>query len=84
MSKWSKLYQQLLSNPNMIVRFGDLEGLLRAFGFVHLRTKGSHKSYRHPMVPDILTVQPRGKDAVSYQVQRLLELIRAYDLHMSG
>ena len=84
MSKWSKLYEALLRNREMQIRFADLEGLLSAFGFVHKRTKGSHQSYRHPIVPAIFTIQPRGKDAVGYQVQRLLELVKAYDLHMGA
>ena len=56
---------------------------LEAFGFVHKRTKGSHRSYKHPMVPPILTIQPIGKDAAPYQVDRFLELVKQFDLHMA-
>jgi predicted RNA binding protein YcfA (HicA-like mRNA interferase family) len=83
MTKPSKLYEQLLANPNTIISFRDFIRLLEAFGFVHKRTKGSHRSYRHPEVPDVLTVQPLGKDAASYQVDRFLELVERFDLHMA-
>ena len=82
MSKWSKLYQQLLVSRSRSVSFRDFEALLRAFGFVHERTTGSHRHFTHPRIAWTFTIQPRGKDAVRYQVKRLLELVREYDLHM--
>ena len=82
MSKWSKLYESLRRNPEMRVRFAELCGLLESFGFEHKRTKGSHRSYKHPSVPVLLTVQPHGKDAVQPQVKQLLEVVRDFDLHM--
>jgi predicted RNA binding protein YcfA (HicA-like mRNA interferase family) len=84
MTRTSKLYERLLANPNVRISFRDFEGLLRSFGFEHRRTKGSHRSYKHPRVPSILTVQPVGKDAAPYQVERFLELVRQFDLHMDA
>jgi predicted RNA binding protein YcfA (HicA-like mRNA interferase family) len=83
MTKTSKLYDQLLANPNTIISFRDLQGLFAAFGFVERRGKGSHCNYKHPSVPPILTAQPRGKDAVPYQVKRLLAVVQEYDLHIA-
>lgn len=83
MTKSSKLYERLLANPNAIISFRDFIRLLKAFGFVHKRTKGSHQSYRHPKISDLLTVQPLGKDAAPYQVDRFLELVKRFDLHMA-
>jgi predicted RNA binding protein YcfA (HicA-like mRNA interferase family) len=83
MTKPSRLYEQLLSNPNTIISFRDFQGLFAAFGFVERRGKGSHRNYKHPKAPLVLTAQPRGKDAVPYQVKRLLAVIKEYDLHMS-
>ena len=83
MTAAAKLYDQLLANPNRIISFRDFMRLLEAFGFVHKRTKGSHRSYRHPKVPSILTIQPIGKDAAPYQVDRFLEFVREFDLHMA-
>lgn len=82
MSKWSKLYEELLRNPELRIRFADLEGLLDAFGFAHKRTKGSHRHYRHPNVPTVLTINSDGKSAHRYQVRLLLELVEEYGLHM--
>ncbi len=82
MTKTSKLYERLLANPDMVISFREFERLLRDFGFVHKRTKGSHRTYRHPQVPVVLTVQPVGKDAAPYQVDRFLELVRQFDLHI--
>ena len=80
MVKPSKLYQQLTRSPGQITTFREFEALLRACGFVHDRTTGSHRHYRHPLVPWVLTVQPDGKDAKRYQVRRLLDIIAEYEL----
>lgn len=83
MTKPLKLYEQLLADQNCIISFRDFQRLLEAFGFAHKRTKGSHRSYKHPKVPSLMTIQPVGKDAAPYQVDRLLELIRGFDLHIA-
>lgn len=80
MTKPSKLYQQLLRSPRQIVTFRDFERLLRAFGFKHERTTGSHRHFVHPRVPWVLTVQPQNKDAKRYQVRRLLDIVAEYKL----
>ena len=84
MVKPSKLYEQLLSSRNRSVSFRDFEALLRAFGFTHERTVGSHRQYTHPALPRPFPVQPEGKDAKRYQVRELLELIEAYALHIDA
>jgi predicted RNA binding protein YcfA (HicA-like mRNA interferase family) len=56
--------------------------LLRALGFEHDRTTGSHRQYVHPKVPRSFPVQPDGKDAKRYQLRELLELIEEYGLHI--
>lgn len=82
MVKPSKLYAALLENPNRVMAFRDFERLLVAFGFVHKRTRGSHKSYRHPRVPEVLTVQPAGKDAEPYQVRAFMDKVVEFGLEI--
>jgi predicted RNA binding protein YcfA (HicA-like mRNA interferase family) len=83
MVKPSKLYERLLANPSIIMSFRDLQALFAAFGFECRPGKGDHLNFKHPDVPAVLTIQPRGKDAVPYQVKRLLAVVEEYDLHMS-
>ena len=83
MTKPSKLYAQLVANPNTVIGFRELRRLFAAFGFAERQGKGDHFNYKHPSVPPILTAQPRGKDAVPYQVKRLLAVVKEYDLHIS-
>lgn len=82
MTKPSKLYDQLLANPSVVISFRDLERLLDAFGWEHRRTKGSHRQYTHSKVPAVLTINPDGKSAHRYQVRLLLEFIEEYGLHI--
>lgn len=65
MTKPSKLYEQILANPNVIISFRDFERLLKAFGFEHKRTKGSHRHYAHPQVPTVLTINPDSRRRTS-------------------
>lgn len=80
MTKPSKLYASLLANSRQVVGFRDFEAMLRAAGFELKRERGSHKAYRHPRVPEVLTVQPKGKDAQPYQVRTFLDMMRRYGL----
>ena len=80
MVKASKLYERLLESPSHPIAFRDFEQLLLSFGFVLKRRKGSHRSYRHPAVAEILTVQPRGKDAQPYQVRKFIAIVGEHKL----
>jgi predicted RNA binding protein YcfA (HicA-like mRNA interferase family) len=82
MTKPSKLYEQLLANPGTIISFRDFERLLRAFGWEHKRTRGSHRQYAHANVPAVLTINADGPAAHRYQVRLLLEFVEQYGLHM--
>jgi predicted RNA binding protein YcfA (HicA-like mRNA interferase family) len=77
-----KLYTQLLADPRQHIAFRDFEKLLRAFGFEHVRTKGSHTQYVHPKVPRPLPVQPESKHAKRYQIRQFLEFVEEYSLYM--
>lgn len=66
MAKLKKLYEDLLATATPRIAF---ERLLAAFGFFEKRRRGSHRAYKHPRVPELLTVQPRGKEAQPYQVR---------------
>lgn len=82
MTQIAKLYARLLANPRQAIAFRNFERLLRAFGFEHVRTTGSHRQYVHPKVPRPLPVQPESKDAKPYQVREFLELVEEYSLYM--
>jgi predicted RNA binding protein YcfA (HicA-like mRNA interferase family) len=69
----SALYESLVRAPGRVISFRDFERLLAACGFVHERTRGSHRAYKHPHVPELLTVQPQGKDARPYQVRKFID-----------
>lgn len=82
MTKPSKLYAGLLANPSQLISFRDFERLLVAAGFALKRERGSYKSYQHPKVPELLTVQPNGKDAQRYQVRAFLDMMRRHRLEV--
>ena len=66
------------------VSFRDFERLLKAFGFEHRRTSGSHRIYRHPRVPRPLSVQPISGQAKPYQVNQFLEMVEEFGLRLEA
>lgn len=82
MTRINKLYASLLDNPRSPIAFRDFEKLLRAFGFEHVRTTGSHRQYAHPKLRRPLPVQPSAKDAKPYQVREFLELVEEHGLYI--
>ncbi|RYD18019.1 MAG: type II toxin-antitoxin system HicA family toxin [Lysobacteraceae bacterium] len=80
MTRIAKLYAWVLDNPRSAMSFRDFERLLAAFGFSLRRMTGSHRQYTHPKVPHILTIQPRGKDAKTYQIEQFVAMCVEYGL----
>jgi predicted RNA binding protein YcfA (HicA-like mRNA interferase family) len=82
MAKPSMLYRKLLKAPRAALRFRDIQKLVVAFGFVCVRTRGSHRMYEHPQVPRPLILQPRGHEAKAYQQQEFLDMVEDYSLRL--
>jgi predicted RNA binding protein YcfA (HicA-like mRNA interferase family) len=82
MTKPAKLYALLLQSTDRSVDFRDFIALIEAFGFVHLRTKGSHRSFAHPDCNALLVLQPKGKDAKRYQVREFLGIVEQNGLKL--
>ena len=76
------LYDKLRRAPGKPISFRDFERVIVAFGFVYLRTQGSHRSYEHSRVPRLLVVQPRRGDAKPYQQREFLDMIEEYGLRL--
>ena len=82
MTKPPKLYALLLQSTNRSVAYRDFIAMVLAFGFRHCRTKGSHESYDHPDCPELLVLQPKGKDAKRYQIRKFLDIVEEYGLNL--
>ncbi|MGA1800445.1 type II toxin-antitoxin system HicA family toxin [Sphingomonas sp. 4RDLI-65] len=80
MTQIAKLYAWILANPRSSISFRDFQRLIEAFGFVLDRTAGSHHLYKHEVVPFPVSVQPRGKDAKSYQISQFVAICAKYQL----
>jgi predicted RNA binding protein YcfA (HicA-like mRNA interferase family) len=82
MSKIQKLFAAFLQNQKN-QSFRDFETLLHAFRFEYQRTSGSHRIWRHPLIRQSLSIQPKGKDAKDYQVKQFLAMVSEHDLKHS-
>lgn len=82
MTRIDKLHASLLANPRATISFRQFEKLLKAFGFEHVRTTGSHRQYVHPKLSRPLPIQPASKDAKVYQVREFLELVEEHGLYI--
>jgi predicted RNA binding protein YcfA (HicA-like mRNA interferase family) len=80
--KARKILIKALSGSKSI-RFQEFTYLIEALGFVLERITGSHRLFKHPDVPDLLSVQPtKDSKAKSYQVRQLIKLIEEYSLSL--
>lgn len=80
MSRLEKLLDKLLrgmSDANF--PFDDLRYVLTRLGFAE-RIVGSHHIYMRHGVPEQIVLQPRGKDAVPYQVRQVREVLVMHQL----
>ena len=71
-----KLLQKACASPSGLT-FADAKALAECFGFVHVRTRGSHHLFKRPGHPGLLNLQSRQGRAPSYQVRQLLATIDA-------
>ena len=78
-----KTWEQILAGSRNI-RFGDFETVLVGFGFVHRRTSGSHRIYRHPNATRPLSIQPHKGHAKPYQLRQFLEMVEEFGLTLEG
>jgi hypothetical protein len=63
-----RLLRAILSGSRNI-RFGDMVGLVEAFGFVLARTSGSHHIFVHPDVAELVNLQNVQGQAKPYQIR---------------
>lgn len=80
MTKPAKLYALLLQSTDRSIDFRDFIAMIEGFGFVHARTRGSHRSYTNPSCARPLVLQPDGKEAKRYQVRTFLDMVEGYGL----
>jgi len=73
------LLKRILVAPHN-VRFRDLLGLAKAFGFRVERTEGSHHILIHPDIPELLNLQEVKGEVKPYQVKQLLRLLERHNL----
>ena len=75
----AKILASALANPASLT-FSELQRLAQAAGFQLARVTGSHHVYKKAGVPEIIDLQPKGKDAKAYQVRQVIELIERYKI----
>ena len=80
MTRVGKLHAWVLANPRASIAFRDFETLLAAHGFSLVRIAGSHRQYAHPDIPLVFSIQPRGKEAKSYQIAQFLAICSEHGL----
>ena len=80
MTQLGKLHQKMLDGRPL--SFLEFQRLLKAFGFRLFRIAGSHHIYGHDTFDDQLSIQPRGKDAKSYQVRQFVTMVQRYSLSL--
>ena len=80
MSKYEKLVFKILSGSSDVgIRFDELIGLLKRFGFEE-RIKGSHHIFRKESVFEKINLQRDGDKAKPYQIKQVRSILVKYKL----
>lgn len=79
MTRFEKLYKQIVEEGNTSVSFSDLQFFIDKLGFDG-HCKGDHFIYKMEGVAEIINIQPDGKSAKKYQVKQIKKLIEKYKL----
>jgi len=74
-----KILQRILAGSKN-VRFSDMIGLAKGFGFRLSRREGGHHIFAHPDIPELLNLQEVKGQAKPYQMRRFLKLVERYSL----
>ena len=74
MGKLEKLIQQFLNNPPE-VRFEDVRYSLEAFGFVEIRSRGSHHSFRNESGQKVVIPKKGGQKVKGIYVKLVVDLL---------
>lgn len=74
-----KLWEQIEKRPHN-VRFKDFCRLVEWFGFLEKGGRGSHRTFFHPGIREILDLQPMKGEAKPYQIKQFLKLVWQYQL----
>ena len=76
-----KVLLKLINNP-VNVKFQDFVLIVGAFGFVPVRTKGSHNIFLNKEINEIINIQNYKGEAKPYQIKQFLSLVEKYNLKM--
>jgi predicted RNA binding protein YcfA (HicA-like mRNA interferase family) len=80
MSRRFKILTAILNGrSDASIRFTDLCATLERLGFA-MRKRGSHRIFRHPRVPDRITLQAAGGQAKAYQVRQVRRILMKHGL----
>ena len=77
-----RLLRRLYSGAVNNVSFSDFTDLVRGYGFELDRINGSHHIFMHPGIPDILDLQPIGREAKAYQLRQFLRIVAYYNISL--
>jgi len=74
-----QLYEKAVNSPANL-SFYELCFLAEAVGFEFRNQTGSHRIYKHPVINEMINIQPDGNKAKPYQVRQLLKIINKHGL----
>jgi predicted RNA binding protein YcfA (HicA-like mRNA interferase family) len=74
MGKLEKLIQKFLNNPPE-TRFEDVRYLLEAFGYIEVRSKGSHHIFRNESGQKVVISKKGGQKVKGIYVKSIVELL---------
>jgi len=76
------LLRRLARGATQNVPFADMIDLIEGFGFHLARSRGSHRIFVSPAIPELLNLQEVQGQAKPYQIRQFLRLVERHGLQM--
>jgi len=79
MTKTEKAVQQFLNRPESL-RYSEIEKVLKSFGFIIIKAKGSHKKFKHHSLATDLIIPVHNNDCKNFYKIQASKIIKEYIL----
>lgn len=81
--KKDKIFQKLISGSKNIT-YAELLLIIEAFGFIEVRSKGSHHLFKKEGIEEFINIQNVDGKAKPYQIKQFLSIVEKYNILMEA
>lgn len=75
MNQKNKILEKFVRNPSSL-KYKAIENILLHLGFIKIEAKGSHKKFKHFLIPNDLIIPVHGNDCKEFYKKYIAKIIK--------